>query len=132
MAEARGVRIIFGKVIYELVESVRDILLAALPPVTEERVTGTAEVRKYTVLASGQCRRLFVGEGEVLAESRMRLLRDGVVVYEGVISFFAPLKESVKTVRMGEECGIGVRRFNDIKVGDVIESLEIIQKAAEI
>ena len=133
LAEARGVKIIFGKVIYELVESVREILLAALPPVTEERVIGTAEVRKvYGISKVGNIAGCFVSEGDVLSESRARLLRDGAVVYEGAISSLRHFKESVKAVRVGEECGIGIRRFNDIKVGDVIEALEVIQKAAEI
>ncbi len=133
LAEARGVKIIFGKVIYELVENVREILLASLSPEQEERVIGTAEVRQvYGISKVGNIAGCFISEGQAVAESSVRVLRDGSVVYEGVMSSLRHYKENVKEVRMGEECGIGVRRFNDIKIGDVIEVLEILQKEAEI
>ena len=102
------------------------MLVGRLAPTEEETVRGSAEVRAlFRVPRVGVVAGCYVTEGEMLRGARARLLRDGVVVYDGTVGSLRRFKEDVRQVAAGFECGIGLAAFNDIKEGDVIEVYEV-------
>jgi translation initiation factor IF-2 len=121
-AEREGVDIKLYKVIYEAVQDVRAALEGMLRPEEREVVMGDAEVRElFKVPRIGVVAGCSVRSGVINRQGRARVIRDGVEVYDGVISSLRRFKDDVREVREGFECGIGIENFNDIKVGDVIE-----------
>ena len=133
LMEQRGVRMISGRVIYDVVEAAREALLGMLEPVVEERVLGAAEVLQVFPIAKvGNVAGCRVSEGVVRAGATARLLRGGKVVWRGEISSLRRFKESAQEVRAGDECGISLRRFNDAKTGDVVEVFEAVERVREI
>ena len=99
-----------------------------LAPETEERETGTTEVRQiFRVPNAGVIAGCYVTSGEISRNNRVRVVRDGTVVYEGNIASLRRFKDDVRSVRAGFECGIGVENFNDIKEGDVLEFFEVVE-----
>ena len=133
LMERRGVRMIAGRVIYDVVESAREALLGMLEPVVEERILGVAEVLQVFPIAKvGNVAGCRVSEGVVRAGSTARLLRGGKVVWRGEISSLRRFKEGAQEVRAGDECGISLRRYNDAKAGDVIEVFETVESVPKI
>jgi translation initiation factor IF-2 len=121
-AEREGVEIKLYKIIYEAVEDVRAALEGMLRPEETEVVLGEAEVRElFKVPRMGVIAGCSVRNGVINRQGRVRVIRDGIEVYDGNISSLRRFKDDVKEVREGFECGIGVENFNDIKVGDVLE-----------
>ncbi|MBE83807.1 MAG: translation initiation factor IF-2 [Gemmatimonadetes bacterium] len=128
VAAAEQVDIRMYRVIYEAVEDVKAALSGLLKPTVDERVVAAAEVREtFSVPRIGTIAGCFVSEGQILRSSQVRLLRDGVVVYEGVVGSLRRFKDDVREVQSGFECGIGIENFTDIKVGDVIEAYEMFE-----
>jgi translation initiation factor IF-2 len=121
-AEREGVEIKLYKIIYEAVEDVRAALEGMLRPEEKEVVLGEAEVRElFKVPRMGVIAGCSVRSGVINRQARIRVIRDGVEVYDGNIASLRRFKDDVKEVREGFECGVGVENFNDIKVGDVLE-----------
>jgi translation initiation factor IF-2 len=121
-AERDDVDIHVYDVIYEAVDEVTAALEGMLSPEKRETIEGTAEVREtFRVSKVGMIAGCYVSEGRIDRKGHARLIRDGIVVYDGEISSLKRFKDDVKEVREGFECGIGIANFNDIKVGDVIE-----------
>jgi translation initiation factor IF-2 len=121
-AEREGVEIKLYKIIYEAVEDVRAALEGMLRPEEKEVVLGEAEVRElFKVPRMGVIAGCSVRNGVINRQGRVRVIRDGVEIYDGAIASLRRFKDDVKEVREGFECGIGVENFNDIKVGDVLE-----------
>ena len=121
-AEREGVDIRLYRVIYEAVDDVRAALSGLLRPEEREVTLGEAEVRElFRVPKAGVIAGSFVRHGTVSRHGRVRIIRDGVEVYDGVIGSLRRFKDDVREVREGFECGIGIENFNDLKVGDVIE-----------
>ncbi|HEY3114521.1 MAG TPA: translation initiation factor IF-2 [Gemmatimonadaceae bacterium] len=121
-AEREGVEIKLYKIIYEAVEDVRAALEGMLRPEEKEVVLGEAEVRElFKVPRMGVIAGCSVRSGVINRQGRIRVIRDGVEVYDGNIASLRRFKDDVKEVREGFECGIGIENFNDIKVGDVLE-----------
>ena len=121
-AEREGVDIKLYKIIYEAVEDVRAALEGMLRPEEREVVLGEAEVRElFKVPRMGLIAGCSVRSGVINRQGRVRVIRDGVEVYDGNIASLRRFKDDVKEVREGFECGIGVENFNDVKVGDVLE-----------
>ncbi|MDX1409056.1 MAG: translation initiation factor IF-2, partial [Saprospiraceae bacterium] len=132
LAEKEGVEIKLYSVIYEAIEEVKAAIEGMLEPTKEERITGQVEVREtYKISRVGTVAGCFVQDGKVTRNSLIRVIRDGIVIYptkEGVVGEISSLKrfkDDVREVKSGLECGITVKNFNDIKVGDVIETYEI-------
>ncbi len=126
VAEKEDVEIRLYSVIYEAVEDVRMALEGLLRPEEREVMMGTAEVREtFKVPKAGTVAGCYVVSGSIQRNLRVRLLRDYVQVYEGSIGSLRRFKEDVREVRDGYECGIAIEGFNDIKVGDVIESYRV-------
>ncbi|HEX7545658.1 MAG TPA: translation initiation factor IF-2 [Gemmatimonadaceae bacterium] len=121
-AEREGVEIKLYKIIYEAVADVRAALEGMLRPDEKEVVFGEAEVREtFKVSKIGTIAGCHVRSGLINRQGRVRVIRDGVEVYDGVIGSLRRFKDDVKEVKDGFECGIGVENFNDIKVGDILE-----------
>jgi translation initiation factor IF-2 len=123
MAAEENVDMRFHNVIYNVIKEVKDAIVGMMESVYEEQVLGRAEVRQtFHVPKVGTIAGCYVTDGKIQRGQLMRLLRDGIVTYEGKNSSLRRFKDDVKEVQAGYECGIGIENFNDIKVGDVIES----------
>jgi translation initiation factor IF-2 len=113
-------------IIYELLDDVESLLVGELSPEEIEQFLGVAEVREvFRAPRLGSVAGSYVTEGSINRNARARLVRDGVVVYDGAIVSLRRFKDDVQTVATGFECGIGLSKFRDIKVGDTIESFEV-------
>jgi translation initiation factor IF-2 len=125
-AEREGVDIRSYRVIYEVVDDVRNAMEGLLAPEEREVVLGSAEVREtFKIPKVGTIAGCFVSDGIIPRTARVRVVRDGVEVYEGLIGSLKRFKDDVREVREGYECGINIEGFNDVKVGDVIEAYKI-------
>lgn len=123
VAEQEQIELRFYNVIYDLVNDIRAALEGMLSPETQETVLGRADVLEvFKISKIGNIAGCRIVEGHVNSEAFGRLLRDNVVIFEGPLSSLKHFKKDVKDVKMGEECGIGLEAFNDIKTGDVIEA----------
>ncbi|MFP4660963.1 MAG: translation initiation factor IF-2 [Halanaerobiales bacterium] len=121
-AEKEGVDIRTYRVIYKAIEDLKDSMSGLLDPELKEEVTGRAEVRDtFKVPGAGVIAGLYVIEGIINRNDKVRLLRDGVVIYEGEIGSLKRFENDVREVREGYECGLGIEGFNDIKIGDELE-----------
>ncbi|MDP2958581.1 MAG: translation initiation factor IF-2 [Longimicrobiales bacterium] len=121
-AERAGVDIQSYDIIYEAVDDIRAALEGMLAPEKKETVTGAAEVREiFKISKVGTIAGCYVSEGKIDRKGRARVIRDGIVIYDGDLSSLKRFKDDAKEVREGYECGIGIHNFNDIKVSDVIE-----------
>jgi len=126
LAEACGVDVRLYKVIYDAINDIKAALEGMLTPDKVEHTLGSVEVRKiFKVSKVGNIAGCYVKSGKILRNSMVRLIRDSVVLYDGKIATLRIVKEDSKEVRAGYECGIKIAGFDDIKVGDVIESYEI-------
>jgi translation initiation factor IF-2 len=129
-AEREGVEIKLYRIIYEAVNDVRAALEGMLRPESREVIIGEAQVREvFKISKIGTIAGCIVRSGVINRQSRVRVVRDGVEVYEGNISSLKRFKDDVREVREGFECGIGIENFNDVKVNDVIECFRTEQVA---
>lgn len=129
-AKADGVEIRFYNIIYKAVEEMENAMKGMLDPEYEENVLGSAEIRQIFKFSKiGNIAGSFITDGAVRRDSNARVIRDGVVIYDGKIGSLQREKDSVKEVKKGYECGITVDNFNDIKVGDIIEAYEMVEIA---
>ena len=122
LLEREGVELRYYSVIYELIDDVKAALSGMLSPEIREEIVGTAEVRDvFRSPRFGQIAGCMVIEGTVHRNKPIRVLRDNVVIYEGELESLRRFKDDVADVRNGTECGIGVRNYNDVRAGDLIE-----------
>jgi len=132
-AERQGVDIRVYDVIYQGVDEIRSVLEGMLSPERREHIIGSAEVREvFKIRKTGTIAGSEVIDGVIDRKSGVRLIREGIVIYEGEVSSLKRFKDDVKEVREGLECGIGIKNFNDIKVGDVIESYTVEEVARKL
>jgi translation initiation factor IF-2 len=123
LSEKEHVDIRFYDVIYHALDDIKKAMVGLLEPEFEEAVIGSAEVREtFQVPKVGTIAGCYVVDGKVERNAKVRVLRDGVVVYTGQMSSLKRFKDDAKEVASGYECGIGIENFNDIKVGDVLEA----------
>ena len=123
--ESEGVDLRYYSVIYELIDDARQVLSGMLAPEVREEILGVAEVRDvFNSPRLGQIAGCMVTEGTVHRNKPIRVLRDNVVIYEGELESLRRFKDDVTEVRHGTECGIGVRNYNDVRLGDLIEVFE--------
>lgn len=129
LAQKEKVDIRTYQVIYQVIEDINAARIGLLKPEYEEIPLGRAEVRAiFKITKVGTIAGTFVQDGEINLDAKARLIRDGVVVYDGLIHSLRRFKEDVSVVKSGFECGIGLENFNDVKEGDVIETYKIIEK----
>ena len=134
LAEREGVQIKMYSIIYEAIDEIKSAIEGMLEPTKEERMTAMVEVREtYKISKVGTIAGCYVTEGTINRNSHIRIIRDGIVVYpskEGVVGELASLKrfkDDMKEVKFGFECGLNIKNFNDIKIGDMIEAYEIVE-----
>jgi len=133
MAEKEGVDIRLYSIIYDAVEDVKKAMEGLLAPTLKEKYMGRAEIREvFSVPKVGNVAGSYVLDGKMLRNAQVRLLRDNVVIYQGKIDSLRRIKDDVKEVASGYECGIGLENYHDIKVGDIIESFEIEKFATKL
>ena len=125
LAESEEIEIRLYSIIYDAINEIKDAMEGMLAPEVEEVITGNAEVRSvFKITKVGTVAGCMVTEGVIKRNSEIRLVRDGIVIYEGQILQLKRFKDDASDVKSGFECGISIKNFNDIKVGDVIESYE--------
>ncbi len=128
LAEAEKVDIRLYNIIYDAINEVKSALEGMLSPVLSEESVGTIEVRQtFKVPKVGTIAGCYVQDGRVNRTNKIRLFRDGIVIYEGNLESLKRFKDDVREVEKGFECGLNIANFNDIKVGDIIESYKIIE-----
>ncbi len=133
LAEKEGVDVRLYRVIYDAIDDIRNALGGMLKPEERETELGRAEVRAiFRVPRAGVIAGSYVTEGSIARNARARVVRDGVVVYDGRVGSLRRFKDDVREVNEGFECGIGIENFNDIKEGDVIEAYEVREVAREL
>jgi translation initiation factor IF-2 len=121
------------RVIYDAIDDVKAALSGMLKPEERERILGDAEVRQtFRVPKLGVIAGSYVRSGTIRRNAQVRLVRDGVVVYEGTVASLRRFKDDVTEVREGFECGIGLQNYQDVKDGDVIEAFEVEEIARQI
>jgi len=129
VAEEEEIDIRLFSVIYDAVDEVKDAMEGMLSPEISERLYGNAEVREiFKVSSVGTIAGCYVTDGKINRNNPVRVVRDGVVIYDGEIDALKRFKDDVKEVKSGYECGISIVNYNDIKVGDVIENYEVVEE----
>ena len=129
-AKDKGVEIRLYDIIYKAVEEMEAAMKGMLDPEYEEKVLGNAEIRQLFKFSKvGIIAGSYVVEGIVKANAKARVIRDGIQIYDGSINSLQREKDSVKEVKKGLECGITISNFNDLKVGDIIEVYEMVEKS---
>ena len=127
-AKENGVDIRLYNIIYKVVEEMEAAMKGKLEPIYEEKVLGQAEVRKLFKFSKvGTIAGSYIISGIIKRDAKARVIRDGVVIYDGNINSIAREKDQVKEVKQGIECGITIENYNDIKEGDIIEAYEVVE-----
>jgi translation initiation factor IF-2 len=133
LAEKERVDIRTYNIIYDAIDDIRNALEGMLAPEKREEITATVEVREvFKVPKVGNIAGCHVQDGKIARNNRVRLLRDGIQVWEGGISSLKRFKDDVREVESGFECGLGLEGFNDIKVGDVVEAFKIVESKRKL
>lgn len=127
-AEKDGVDIRLYSIIYDAIEEVKSAMEGMLSPEIKEEITANVEVREvFKITKVGTVAGCMVKEGKIKRSNKIRLIRDGIVIYAGDLGSLKRFKDDVKEVAFGYECGLNIHNYNDIKVGDIIESFEEIE-----
>jgi translation initiation factor IF-2 len=130
LAESAGVDIRYYNIIYEAVDDVKAALSGMLAPERKENVLGLVEVRQvFRISKVGTVAGCYVTEGLVRRNARVRVLRDNVVIHDGELDSLKRFKDDVREVKAGFECGLSIRSYSDIRVGDQLEVYEVQEVA---
>ena len=122
-AEKENIEIKTYRIIYDAIEDVKSAMIGMLEPEYKEVVNGKAEVRMtYKISNVGTIAGCYVTDGKIVRNSEIRVIRDGIVIFESTLASLKRFKDDAKEVAKGYECGLSVEKFNDLKEGDVIES----------
>src|SRR5690606_24042969 len=128
LAEKEEIDIRNYSIIYDAIDDVKDAMEGMLSPELKEEVTGTAEIREtFKISKVGTIAGCMVTDGKIFRSSRIRLIRDGVVIYTGELATLKRFKDDVKEVSKGYDCGMQVKNYNDIQIGDVIEAFQEVE-----
>ena len=128
LAEKEGVDIRLYSIIYDAIEEVKSAMEGMLSPEIKEEITATVEVREtFKITKVGTVAGCMVKEGKIKRTNKIRLIRDGIVIYSGDLGSLKRFKEDVKEVATGYECGLNIANYNDIKIGDLIEAYEEVE-----
>ena len=127
-AETSGIEIRTSSIIYQIIEDIEKALTGMLEPEFKEMYLGRIEIKKvFKVAKVGNVAGCVVVDGKVKRDSNIRIVRDGVVVYEGKLASLKRFKDDAKEVVAGQECGLGIENFNDIKDGDIVEAFDMVE-----
>ncbi|MBO4605150.1 MAG: translation initiation factor IF-2 [Bacteroidales bacterium] len=127
-AETEGIEIRLYSIIYDCINEIKDGIEGMLEPEKKEEVTATAEVKQtFKISKVGTIAGCIIRDGKMVQKAKVRLIRDGIVVYTGELSSLQIGKDAVKEVAAGKECGMAIAGYNDIKEGDIIEAYQIVE-----
>jgi translation initiation factor IF-2 len=130
LAETSGVDIRYYNIIYEAVDEVKAALSGMLSPEKKENVLGLVEIRQIFKISSvGTVAGCYVTEGLIRRNARVRLLRDNVVIHDGELDSLKRFKDDAREVKAGFECGLSLKNYDDLKVGDQLEVYEVVEVA---
>ncbi|MFC2175967.1 translation initiation factor IF-2, partial [Bacteroidota bacterium] len=133
IAEREQIQIKLYSIIYDAIEEVKSAMEGMLAPEFEEKIVGNIEVREtFKITKVGTIAGCMVLDGKVGRNTKVRVVRDGIVVYSGELASLKRFKDDVKEVSKGFECGLNIDKFNDIKVGDIIEGYENVEVKAKL
>ncbi len=133
LAEAEQIDIRLYSIIYKAIEEIKAAMEGMLSPDIQEEITGSAEVREtFDITKVGTIAGCFVLDGVIKRNSKIRVIRDGIVVHTGTLGSLKRFKDDQKEVKRGYECGLNIDKYNDIKVGDVIEAFEEVEVARKL
>ena len=133
VAKRDGVDIKYYSIIYELIDDVKNLLSGLLKPDISENITGNVEIREvFSISKIGNIAGCMVKEGTISRNSKIRLLRENVVIHTGILASLKRFKEEVKEVKSGFECGVMLENYSDIKIGDIIETFEEVKKERKL
>jgi translation initiation factor IF-2 len=125
IADKEEIDIRIYSIIYDAINDLKDAMEGMLSPEMKEEITGTAEIREtFKISKIGTIAGCMVTSGKVFRNSQIRLIRDGVVVYTGLLASLKRFKDDVKEVSKGYDCGLQVKNYNDIKIGDIVEAFQ--------
>ncbi|MCH5327896.1 MAG: translation initiation factor IF-2 [Coprobacter sp.] len=128
LAEKEGVDIRLYSIIYDAIEEIKSAMEGMLSPEIKEEITATVEVREtFRITKVGTVAGCMVKEGKIKRSNKIRLIRDGIVIYSGELGSLKRFKDDVKEVATGYECGLNITNYNDVKVGDLIEAYEEVE-----
>jgi translation initiation factor IF-2 len=128
LAESEEIQIKLYSVIYKAIEEIKEAMEGMLSAKIEEQIVGTAEIRDvFKITKVGTVAGCFVQDGKLTRNNKVRVIRDGIVIYTGELGSLKRFKDDVKEVTKGYECGLNVEKFNDIKVGDLVEAFEEVE-----
>jgi len=129
LAEQKGIQIRLYRTIYDVIDDVKAAVEGMLAPKLKEQILGEAEVRAvFKVPKVGQIAGCYVREGVIKRNAKARVIRDGVVIWEGSLLSLKRFKDDVREVNAGYECGIGLAGFQDLREGDIIEAFEVVEE----
>ena len=133
LADQEQIDIRLYSVIYKAIEEIKDAMEGMLSPDIEEKVLGAAEIREtFDITKVGTIAGCFVTEGTIKRTSRIRVIRDGIVIHTGKLGSLKRFKDDQKEVKHGYECGLNIDKFNDIKIGDIVEAFEEVEVARKL
>ena len=128
MADSEGVDVRLYRVIYNAIEDIEAAMKGMLAPKFKENLLGHAEVRQAIHVPNiGTIAGSYILDGKITRSAQIRVVRDGIVIFEDKISSLRRFKDDVREVNSGYECGVGLERFNDIKEGDILEAFEMVE-----
>ncbi|MFN7311968.1 MAG: translation initiation factor IF-2 [Bacteroidota bacterium] len=128
LAETESIDIRLYSIIYDAINQIKSAMEGMLAPKEEEKITGNVEIREvFKISKVGTVAGCYVTEGKIFRNSKIRIIRDGVVIHSGELASLKRFKDDVKEVAYGYECGLNFNNYNDIKVGDIIEAYEIVE-----
>jgi translation initiation factor IF-2 len=127
LAEAESIQIKMYSIIYNAIEEIRSAMEGMLEPSVEEKILANVEIRetyKFDKVTVAGC---YVLDGKILRSAKIRLVRDGIVIFTGELGSLKRYKDDVKEVSAGMECGLAIKNYNDIKNGDIVEAFEEVE-----
>ncbi|MDD2634891.1 MAG: translation initiation factor IF-2 [Bacteroidales bacterium] len=128
IAEKEEIEIRLYSIIYDAINEIKDAMEGMLQPTLKESITGSAEIREtFKITKVGTIAGCMVTDGKIFKKSKVRVIRDGIVIYTGELGSLKRFKDDVKEVSSGYECGLNIDKFNDIKVGDIVEAFEEVE-----
>jgi translation initiation factor IF-2 len=133
LAENEQIDIRLYSVIYKAIEEIKSAMEGMLSPDIEESITGSAEIREtFDITKVGTIAGCYVMDGIIKRSSKIRVIRDGIVIHTGVLGSLKRFKDDVKEVKNNYECGLNIDKFNDIKIGDIVEAFEEVEVARKL
>ena len=127
LAEAESIEIKLYSIIYNAIEEIKSAMEGMMEPGVEEKILGNVEIRETYKFDKATVAGCFVLDGKLARNNRIRLVRDGIVIFTGELSSLKRFRDDAKEVTASMECGLVIKNYNDIKVGDIVEAFEEVE-----